>query len=228
MVRGGGPSSYAVRLVGVGVAYYVSARLGLQLAVIGKSVTPLWPPTGLAVVALLGFGYGMWPAVAVAAFAVNLPISPTASAAALIAVGNTLAPIAAVALLRRGGFRRDLVRLRDALLLMGVALTSMTISASIGTASLVLSDAVSSSRASVTWWTWWTGDAMGVLLVAPFLWSLWPLRKRMPEWSRLAEASGLYVLLGVATFLVCQVTNPIFFVVLPGLVWVAWRFQPDR
>ena len=73
------PWARAATLVLVAVVYYASARLGLSLSLVEANVTPLWPPTGVAVAALLIFGRRTWPAVAVAAFAVNLPISATVS-----------------------------------------------------------------------------------------------------------------------------------------------------
>ena len=221
-------SSYLLKLLVVGAAYYISARLGLELALVGRSVTPLWPPTGVAVVAFLAVGWEVWPAVALGAFAVNLPISPTAATAAVIAVGNTLAPLAASAVLRRAGFRPDLVRVKDAVMLVVVALTCMTISASIGALSLDVSDAVRDFRFFDTWWVWWAGDAMGVLIVAPFLWSVrsfLPLRGRRPAWGRALEAAGLFVVLAAVTIAVCRSTEPLLFAVLPVLVWIAWRFE---
>ncbi|MGH2526266.1 MAG: MASE1 domain-containing protein, partial [Actinomycetota bacterium] len=88
----------------VGAAYWLAAELSLQLALIERNITPLWPPSGIAVVALLLFGRRLWPTIAVAAFAVNLPISETALAAAATAVGNTLAPLIAATLLLATGF----------------------------------------------------------------------------------------------------------------------------
>src|SRR5262245_15907390 len=81
--------------------YYLAALLGLQLGVVGNAVTPRWPPTGVAVVALLAGGGRIWPAIALAAFAVNAPISPNVGAAALITIGNTIAPVVAALLLVR-------------------------------------------------------------------------------------------------------------------------------
>jgi integral membrane sensor domain MASE1 len=106
---------YAGKVVLVGGAYYVAATLGLRLALIERNVTPLWPPTGIAVVAFLIFGWRVWPGVALAALAVNLPISTNGLAAAATAAGNTLAPIVAALLLVRVGFRREIDRLQDAL-----------------------------------------------------------------------------------------------------------------
>src|SRR2546421_59584 len=199
MVRGGRRDSLTrpARLLMVAVAYYASARLGLELALVGHIVPPLWPPTGVAVVAVAAFGFSVWPAIALAAFAVNVTIADTPLVAAGIAAGNTLAPLAAVALLRHFGFDRSLARLRDALTLVAVALASMTISASVGTACVEL--AGSSSRIIDTWWVWWAGDAMGVLIVAPFLWSLARLRGTRIRWTDGMQGLALFAALIVAS-----------------------------
>ena len=66
-----------LRSIGLGVAYYVAAQLSLRLALVGENITPLWPPTGIALVGFLLRGRRLWPGVAIAAFVVNLPISAT-------------------------------------------------------------------------------------------------------------------------------------------------------
>ncbi|HET7308776.1 MAG TPA: MASE1 domain-containing protein, partial [Actinomycetota bacterium] len=128
-----------VAILVLGVLYYAAARLGLRLALVEDNITPLWPPTGLALVAFLRYGRRLWPGVAIAAFLVNLPIT-NVPAAVLTAAGNTLAPIVAAWLLERAGFRQQIDRVRDVVALVGLgALLSMAISATIGTAALVLS-----------------------------------------------------------------------------------------
>src|SRR6202165_4910884 len=99
------PAREFVRLALVALAYWVAARLSLNLALVHGQVTPIWPPTGIALVAFLLIGRRAWPGIAVAAFAVNLPIGPSPVGAAVIAAGNTLAPLVSVELLRRIGFR---------------------------------------------------------------------------------------------------------------------------
>src|SRR6202022_4396183 len=127
------PAREFVRLALVALAYWVAARLSLNLALVHGQVTPIWPPTGIALVAFLLIGRRAWPAIAVAAFAVNLPIGPSPMGAAVIAIGNTLAPLVSVELLRRGGFHPALDRLRDAFAIIVVsALAGMTIRANIG------------------------------------------------------------------------------------------------
>src|SRR5438477_301300 len=129
-LRKAGLAGEGLRLAVVAVAYFVSARLSLELALVHGQVTPVWPPTGIALVAILVFGVRIWPAIAVAALAVNLPLGPNVLGAACIAAGNTLAPLAAATLLKSVGFRLELDRLTDAaaVILLG-ALTGMAGSA---------------------------------------------------------------------------------------------------
>ena len=174
------------KLLAVALAYYVRARLGLELSLVADSVTPLWPPTGIAVAAFVVLGRWVWPAVAVAAFAVNLPLSDSVFAALATAAGNTLAPLAAALLLQRLGFRRQLDRQRDALAIIVAALSCTLISATIGSGALALSDAIPRERLPTAWAVWWTGDTMGVLAVTPFLLSLLLFRELPP----LAGGSG--------------------------------------
>ena len=210
-------------------AYWLAARLSLNLALVHGQVTPVWPPTGIALVAFLLIGRGAWAAIALAAFAVNLPISPSPIAAAAIAAGNTVAPLVAVKLLRRVGFRRELDRLRDAIALILIgALGGMAFSATIGSSVLVLFGSVPRANFWSTWAVWWTGDAMGVLLVAPLLLSL--LVPTLPSATgggkyRGAELAGLLAATGIVTYVVFQNRAGLEYLVLPIIMVTAWRFR---
>ena len=206
---------YASKVVLVGGAYYVAAVLGLRLALIERNVTPLWPPTGIAVVALLILGWRVWPGVALAALAVNLPISTNGLAAAATAAGNTLAPVVAALLLVRVGFRREIDRLQDALAIVFLAaLLSMLISASIGTGTLVLSGAIPASKFLAAWAVWWTGDAMGVLVVAPFLLVLFQ-RPWSGSLRERTELGALLLLVATVSVLVMNTDLQLMFLVDP-------------
>src|SRR5260221_841288 len=152
--------SVVLQLAVVTLAYWLAAIASLRLALVHGQVTPIWPPTGIALVAILVLGRRVWPAVFLAALAVNLPIGPSILGAASIAAGNTLAPLIAAALLKRAGFRIELDRLRDAVAIIVLgALVAMTISATVGTAVLVLSRAVPSGNFLSPCAVRWTGDA---------------------------------------------------------------------
>src|SRR5579864_7255560 len=149
--RNGG-SQAAVRPAGahlllvaaVAAAYLIGARLGLQLAFANRNVTAVWPPTGIAVAALLLFGLRALPGVAIGAFLANLTNGAGLEAAVLISVGNTLAPLAASLLLTRVlAMRRDLARVRDVTALVVAGLVGMTISATLGTVALLITGGLS-------------------------------------------------------------------------------------
>ncbi len=215
-----------VLLAVIGVTYYYGGRLGLELSLVGDDVTPLWPPTGIAVAALLVFGRSYWPAVAVAALAINITISATVFAAVATAVGNTLAPVLAVTLLHRVGFRRELDRQHDALAIVFVgALGSMLVSAVIGSLVLLASGAIPAGQLPTAFAVWWTGDAMGVLAFTPFLLCL-PLFWEQRRWPLRQWLEGATVLVAVALTLAWTVAQMrILFVALPFLGWAAWRLQ---
>src|ERR1700676_3641541 len=215
-----------MQLTVVALAYWFAASLSLRLALVHGQGTPIWPPTGIALVAMLVFGRRVWPAIFLGALAVNLPIGPSPFGAACIATGNTLAPLTAAVLLQKAGFRIQLDRLRDAAAIIGLgALVAMTISATVGTTVLVMAGAVPTGSFWSTWAVWWTGDATGVLLVAPFLLSLLPsARFDAPTPRATAELVGLLVGIGLVTFVLFQNGLRLEYLVFPLIMLAAWRF----
>jgi len=169
-----------LRLIILAVAYVATARLGQTVAIEPGNVTAVWIPAGLAVGALIVWGVAMWPGVWLGAFAYNFAFylmggqldRPVAMAVSLgIATGNTLMAISGSTLVELvRGTGEDLGRPRDALAYVGLGgLLSTTLSATIGTAVLLLSNALTTSRVGEVWVTWWLGDASGVILVAPLV-----------------------------------------------------------
>ena len=217
---------YVLQLTVVALAYWFAASVSLRLALVHGQVTPIWPPTGIALVAILVLGRRVWPAIFLAALAVNLPIGPSTLGAASIAAGNTLAPLAAAALLKRAGFRIELDRLRDAAALIVLGALAMTISATVGTSVLLLSGAAPGDSFWPTWAVWWTGDAMGVLLVAPFLLSLLPKARAPALTPRMAvELGALLVGIGILTFVLFENRLRLEYLVFPLIMLAAWRFH---
>jgi integral membrane sensor domain MASE1 len=229
VARGTGVRRHAATvgwIVAVAAVYYVAARLGLLQQLVRGQVTPLWPPTGIALAALLVRGPRIWPGIALGAFAVNIMLGPTLPAVVAIAMGNTLAPVCSYLLLRKAGFRNDLDRLRDALALVFLgALAGMLVSSTVGSGALVLSGALPAAGFWPTWSVWWTGDAMGVLVVTPMLLVLrrarWPTGVRLLRW---VEAMALAACTVGAMALAVNHASMLF-LVFPCLMWAAFRFQ---
>ncbi|WP_051837847.1 MASE1 domain-containing protein [Streptomyces sp. NRRL WC-3742] len=219
----------AVRLLAVTAVYLAAGRIGLleQVVIGGAKVTPLWPPTGIALTCLLLYGLRVWPAVALGAFLVVVSSGPPTWGTLGIVAGNTLAPVAAYLMLRRAGFRIEMGRLRDgmALVFLG-AFAGMLISSSIGTAVLVLNGDLPADGFWSTWSAWWTGDAMGVLVITPLLLAL--STARLPADRRpfdLVEPVLLLAGTAGATVLATSTRLSVLFLVFPFLIWAALRFQ---
>ena len=152
--------------------YFLAAKLGLSLAFLNASVSPVWPPTGVAIAIVFWLGYRAAPGVFLGALLANslltnVPLATTSG----IAIGNTLEAIIAVYLLRRFvGSRIPFNRVMDVLkFLLFAVILSPAISATIGTLSLCLGGAAPWSNFGWLWLTWWSGDGVGALVVAPLI-----------------------------------------------------------
>jgi diguanylate cyclase (GGDEF)-like protein/PAS domain S-box-containing protein len=220
---------------GVAALYFIAAKAGLSLAFATKQVTAVWPPTGIAFAAYVLFGVRrVWPGVLLGAFLANATADEPLVTAAGIAVGNSLAGVVGLGLVRRvvPDFQRSLGRVRDilALVVLGGA-TGCVVSASGGVASLALAGIVPWSAYLSVWWVWWIGDTLGVLLFAPFLLAWWDERRPPPGRRRLAEWSALFA--GLAAM--CHVTFSglviptsanfhLPYAVFPFVIWAGLRF----
>src|SRR5436853_7098907 len=102
---------WLVEVAAVALVYYLTARLGLGLAFANKNVTAIWPPTGIAVAALVLRGTRVWPGIAIGALTANLANGASADIALGFSVGNTVAPLLAASRLRRISFRPGLDRM---------------------------------------------------------------------------------------------------------------------
>lgn len=214
-------------VLAVAAAYYATGRLGLlrQVVVDGAVVTPLWLPTGIALTALLRFGLRVWPGIALGTYLSIEQLAGFHLSGLGVVAGNVLAPVCALLLLRRAGFRPELDRLRDGLALVFLGgLLPMLISATVGTCTLVLTGNLPADSFWPTWSAWWAGDTMGVLLVTPLLLSLrWTGLPRDPY--RVAEAVALTVTTVVTTVIATHSALSLLFLVFPLLIWAAVRFQ---
>ena len=153
----------------VAIAYVITGYLGLMLPFAGSHITLVWLPTGIAVAALIRWGWGMSPAIYIAALLVNLIIGSSFGLAASIAIGNTAGPMLVAWWLLRAGFHPEFDRRRDVGLLVFTACVGMTLSATGGVINLQLAGLLEQEAMAKAWMSWWMGDAVGVLLAAPLL-----------------------------------------------------------
>jgi len=227
--------AHARIILAVAVAYFLAAKLGLSLAFEAQQVSVVWPASGLALAAVLLVGRHVWPGIALGAFLANATASEPLWVAGLIAAGNTCEALFAAWLLGRVvDFRTDLNRLRDVLgLILLAAGASTVVSATVGVTSLCLGGVHPWSSWSELWWTWWLGDALGDVVMAPFLftWTVW-FRRRKPILSlasveAVSLALGVCIVSGLAFFGTGRSPDlefPLKYAVFPLVAWSALRF----
>jgi signal transduction histidine kinase len=221
------------QVAAVAVLYVLAALAGLRLDAVSGFASLVWAPTGLALAAVLLAGPEVWPGIFVGALVANVLTGAPSLVASGIATGNTLeAVIGAHALRRVPGFRLSLDSLGDVLaLIVLAAVLSTMISATIGVTSLYFAGLVAAQKLAETWRTWWVGDAIGALLVAPVI-LVWASRPRLSlPASRLVEAALLSLGLVVASLIIFSVPatrggGPLGheYVFFPLLMWAAIRF----
>src|SRR5437764_9048727 len=185
-------------VAGVAIVYFLVAKLGLSLAFLNVSVSPVWPPTGVAIAAVLWLGYRSTPGVFLGALLANYLLTDVSLAtASAISVGNTLEAITAVYLLSRFvESRNPFNRAFDVLkFVVFAAVISTGVAATIRNVSLCLTCHEHWQDFSRLWLTWWSGDGVGALIVTPLILS-W-LEKPVAKWSamRWTEFFMLMVLL---------------------------------
>src|SRR5438034_6058464 len=214
------------------IIYFVAGKLGLMLASLHASASPVWPPAGIALAALLLLGYRAWPAIFIGAFLVNVTTAGNVATSLAVASGNTLEAVCGAWLVNRfAGGTTVFDRPQGAVKFALAAVVSTVIGPAFGVTSLALGGFADWANFAAIWMTWWLGDTTGDLLIAPLiiLWSI-PSKRR---WNRreAVEVGILLLLLFVLSeavfcgWLTISARNyPIAFISLPIVIWTAFRF----
>lgn len=209
----------------VGV-YFLAANLGLSFAFTHDSVSPVWPPTGIALAALLFFGLKYWPSIFIGAFVSNYALTSAGLVvSAFIGVGNLIEAVVGAYLVQRfipsGNYFLNLREVTK-FFLLGCVL-GPAVSATIGVTAISIADG-DWSTAPLLWFTWWIGDVGGAILIVPWLISI-------REAPRAISSMGIlhYAILTAVAGAACFLTfgppaYPIAFIHIPILIWAAVNF----
>ena len=212
--------------------YFIAGKFGLMLASLHVSASPVWPPAGIALGALLVLEYRAWPAIFIGAFFVNVTTAGNVATSLAIASGNTLEAFCGAWLVNRfAGGTTVFDRPQGVFTFALAAAVSTIIGPAFGVTSLALAGFADLANYGAIWLTWWLGDATGDLLIAPLiiLWSI-PSKRR---WNRreAVEVGILLLILFVLSeavfggWLAISAKNyPIAFICGPIVIWMAFRF----
>ena len=214
----------ALQIALLAVAYYAAAKISLVLAIPPGYATAVWPPSGIALAALLLWGTRLWPGIWIGSFGANVGVEGAVLVPAVIATGSALqAHVIAALLSRTIGVPRRFERVRDVAVFVGLTVGGAVIAPTVALLPLATIYPLPAMELLSNWWTWWQGDACGMLIVAPLLltWSVPGMK-----WTRekVLEAIAFMMLLLAAGDLVFTGDAGRTFVMVPFVVWAAFRF----
>jgi PAS domain S-box-containing protein len=212
------------RLALLAVVYFAAAKLSLAVAIPPGYATAVWPPSGIALAMLLLWGSRLWPGVWLGSFAANITVGGSLLAAAVIATGSSLQAYAIAELVRRHvGVPRRFERVQQVASFVGLVVCGAVIAPTVALLPLATIYPLPAADLAVNWWTWWQGDACGMLAFAPLVLS-WTVPGI--AWSRLRvlEAVLFALLLLVAGQVVFGEGYGRTFVLIPFVIWAAFRF----
>jgi len=220
-------------LIGVfAIIYVIAGKIGLNLASLHASASPVWPPAGIGLAAILLLGYRAWPAIFVGAFLVNLTTAGDIITSVAIASGNTLEALAGAWLVNRfAGGKNVFDRPQGVFKFALAAAISGVVSPLFGVTSLALDGFADWTTYGAIWVTWWLGDVTGDLIFTPLvlLWGIkWKLAWKKEEAVEVGVLLLLLALLSAVVFggwLEISAKNyPIAFICGPIVIWTAFRF----
>ncbi|WMT79680.1 MASE1 domain-containing protein [Bradyrhizobium sp. Ash2021] len=227
--------SYAGGLVAIGAIYFVLAKGGLALASINPSATPIWPPTGVALAAVLLWGYRTWPAIFMAAMIANATTAGSVATAIAIATGNTLEAVVGAYFINRwsSGCNTFSTPNSVAKFVLICVVIATPISASIGLTSLATVGYIERTNFANAWVTWWLGDVTGALVIAPVivLWASSPYHAfNRKEFLETVGVLATAAAVGLIAFspLIEQTPSrtPLGFLAILPMLWAALRRGP--
>ena len=227
-----GISDHALQLVLVAGLYVAMAKLGLYLASVHPSVSPIWPPTGLGIAAVLLLGSRIAPAIFVGAFLANVTTEGSLSTSLAIALGNSLESILAASLTNRWSGGRNTFDTPSGVAKFALICfaPSTVSSATIGVLSLSIAGYANWSDFFSIWFTWWMGDLAGALVITPAI-VLWyrdlPRAARRQELSQSGVVYTAALVIGLIAFSPLMghhpVRTPLAFLSILPLLWAALR-----
>ncbi|HKH20085.1 MAG TPA: PAS domain S-box protein, partial [Gammaproteobacteria bacterium] len=229
---------YANHLFLCTVGYWFTGELGLLVGSGYASISPLWPAAGLALFAFLVAGTRVWPGVVLGSLFLAYTESIAWPIMLVTAGSNVVEAMLGAYLLRlpRVDFKGGMNRIKDVLMLTGyVVIGAALIGSMLGSLALALMGLVPWSHVETVWFTWWLGDAVGIIVVTPLLlvWRRWRRWRQLRlDFKQAAELIALLGMLGVTAwinfFVVVEygVQIPLaLYLMLPFAIWAAVRFR---
>ncbi|MBF0369684.1 MAG: CHASE domain-containing protein [Magnetococcales bacterium] len=207
-----------VRIAWLAIAYALIGKASLELAIPPGYATAIFPPSGLALAALLIWGWRCWPGVFLGSTLLNLWVALSGGGtltgmgtlvAMGIAMGSSLQALVSAYLVRRFvGFPTPLAHEKQIIRFIFLSgPLSCLIAATVGAGVLWGSGTVPTAHLFSTWWTWWVGDTLGIILITVLIFCFVAEPKRIWRSRRVSVAVPLLVLMTLVTTLFFRVSD---------------------
>jgi two-component system, NtrC family, sensor kinase len=219
----------------IAAVYYGAGKLGIMIAlpIPPGNISALWPPSGIAWAANWCFGYRFWPAILLADMAISLPglfetsqdltnaigtAVVSASCVVFEAIGGT------VVLRRRVGDFYLFERSENVVEFILIALLCTAISALFGVSTTCLSGIADWANFGYFWYTWWIGNAIGVLVFTPLILTWREYLQHQVKLRQLIEGFLFLGVLLIAGRIAFGLGYPVEYLFIPCLVLANFRF----
>jgi diguanylate cyclase (GGDEF)-like protein len=213
------------------VAYVVTGRLGLELSQVHPATSLVWPPAGIAVAALLVYGYRIWVAMLAGGVITYSLVVGASPAVVVMAAANTLEGLLAAYLINRfAGGRSALQTPVNSFRFAGlVTLAGLTVGATLGTATMVLAGIAPATDYGTIWLTWSLGNIASSLIVGPVV--IFATQLRTARWRPRQLIEGVAVFTSVLLVSLIVFWGfpedlrgfPLEFLCVPVLLWSSFR-----
>jgi integral membrane sensor domain MASE1 len=232
---------HLLHIAGLAISYFIAGRLGTWLAMPPGYSTALFPASGIALFAILRYGYKIWPGILIGSLFLNGSISVLQQGLSLIkfipmglsiglgACGEAL--LGAYFLYRFTQSSDPFYQVKNVFIFIVFSSgISSLISATCGTFTLILGGISTWAQFNETFLTWWLGDAIGILVITPIL----VLFSTLPSNRFHPKLIGEGIFLVISLIIVCKIVfsdwlgdiqDPLAFLPFPLLVWAVYRFD---
>jgi len=211
--------------------YFLSAKFGLSLAFEQANTSPVWPPTGIAIAALLYFGWRVWPGIFLGTLVVNLSTGLALPLSLSVGLGNAFEALCAYYLITRLACSYPFNSVIEVTKFTAIIFIASLSSALIGVMTLKLGGLITWQDFSLLFSTWWLGDVVGGLVVTPFLltWSKpfksnWPVRRVLQAILFACLSLFFFSVVFSGNSILGRAQYPLAFVYLPLAILIAYYF----
>ncbi|MCW7495158.1 serine/threonine protein phosphatase [Leptospira levettii] len=210
------------------IGYFISAQIGFNIAFLNSQVSPVWPPEGVALSSLLLLGPAALPGIYLGATLANFYNNPHFQTAFIIGIGNTLSSYVNYRIIKRVTEKTDpLYSTKDLIYFLSIGtFPGSFLSAVMGVTSLWYWDFLSSELYFNVFFTWFSGEMLGFLIVAPLLYVwFYPKTKLNLELSKQLELFLWLIIVYISGSIAFSDEWPLLFVPIPFVIVTSIRFR---